>query len=396
MARKPFKALGVFPTPAGNVIVRKIYAKKQGTWLLDCVGPHAGLRQLLPAWRPRAPSTRTQITPPARMKKAGEILGYFQTLAPVFYERLAGKSIPIAAPTEVPPAYSTLGDLMKVVDRESESALRAGSVATYRIQAQALTRVLPLDTVLTDLTRDRLQGVVGELSSLYATTTVTNIRNYLRKLLVRAVEDRVLVANPLAKVKVPKPVARRQTIMTRAQRAAVLHEAEARGRDVALLFHLLLGTGVRRSEVLAITWQDVDLEHRLLHIRSSDHFLTKTGNARSVPIPNELFELLSRNVRSTGFVLKPDQPYANCRYRWDFSKVFAAVLGSAGVEWATVHSMRHHYASWALEAGTSLFRLAHYMGHSALETTQRYGHLTPDYAAQPAQVAESAPQSQSA
>ncbi len=382
MSRKPYAALGVFPSAAGSIVVRKVYSRKQSSWLLVCEGPHAGLRQLLPEWRPRAPSTRTQLTPPKPIKKVCDLLAFYQQHVPIWYERLAGKPLPTANAAAPSLSYRTLGELMKIVDHEAETSLRTGSLTTYRYQWAALNRVLPRDTVLTELTREKLQSVIGELSATYASTTVTNIRNVLSKLLVRAVEDHVLTANVLTKVKCPKPVSRQHSVLSRTQRDLVLREAEARGRDVQLLFHILLGTGARRSEALALTWQDVDLEHRLLHIRSSEHFLTKTGGARSVPIPGDLFALLSRHARAAGFVLKPDQPYGNGRYRWDFSKGFAAVVTAAGVPWVTPHTCRHHYASWYLEQGGSLFRLATYLGHAVVETTQQYAHLVPGFGAE--------------
>jgi integrase/recombinase XerD len=380
MGRKAHKALATFTTAHGPVHIRKTFSNQQRSWILTLEGPHAGLRQLLPDWKPRAPSTRTQISPPTPTKKVSDILAFFQVQVSVFYERLAGKAVPLATSSAAKSGtYRTIDELLKIVDHEAETSLRIGSVITYRHQWAALLRVLPRDTPLTDLTRERLQGIIGELGKTYASTTVTNIRNALSKLLVRAVEDNVLVFNPLAKVRVPKPVAKQQTPLSKEQRNAVLREAQSRGYDFYLLFHLLLGCGLRRSEALALVSEDVDFERRLLNVRSSEHFLTKTGNARSVPIPAEAFSLLMKNWKQTGFILKPDQPYAGGRYRWDFSKGFQSIVTAAGVPWVTPHTCRHHYASWFLENGGSIFRLAAAMGHNLVETSQRYAHLVPGF-----------------
>lgn len=378
MARRPYKALAVLPTTAGEVLIRKKFDKRQGWILIFESHSHPALRLVLPDWKPRAPSTRTQLSPPHPIRKVSDVLAWFQSLLPTLYRRAAGTSPAIPTTSPPSPVYRTLGELGRLIDAEAFTALRSGSIATYRRQWAAILRHLPPDTALVDITRERLQALIGELGQTYSSSTVVCLRNLLRKALRRAVEDHVLVSSPLAKVKVPRPVTKMQVPLSAAQREAVLKAAEQRGTDVALLFHLLLGTGVRRSEALALRWEDVDLERRQLLIRSSEHFLTKTGSARSLPIPAELHALLCRAWKSSGFVLKPEQEYGG-RYRWDFSRIFLSVMRAAGVPNMTPHSCRHSYASWALEQGTSLFRLASYLGHSMVETTQRYAHLVPGY-----------------
>jgi integrase len=376
MARRPFAALGVFASTAGTIIIRKVFAKKQATWLLICEGPHAGLRQLLPDWRPRAPSTRTQITPPAPIKRVSDIIAFYGRLVPVFYERLAGKPVPLGVPTAAQ-SYRTLSELLRVVEREAATSLRAGSLETYGHQWAAVLRVLDPGMPLVELTRERLQDAMGVLGKQYAATTLKNLRNALSKLLVRAVEDGMLARNPLERVKIPKAIARPKQILTRVQRDALLTEAEKRGESVHLLFALLLFAGLRRREALAVSWADIDLEHRTLTVKNSADFTTKSGEARVVPLCTELFAALVRYRRGTGLVLAPEKAYGAGRYRWSFTKVLTSVAVAAGVPWFHAHLARHAFATLYLEGGGNIHRLAGYMGHSTVEVTALYGHHRP-------------------
>ena len=229
MARRAYKALATFTTPHGPVHIRKTYSKRQNTWILVLEGPHLGLKALLPEWRPRAASTRTQLSPATPTRKVSDITAWFQELMPTFYARLSGSLTPVATPTTPSPTYSTLGGLLRVVEQEAAISLRASSLETYKHQWQALLRVLDPGLALSDITRALLQDAMGKLSKAYRPTTVKCLRTALSKLLTRAMEDGALVKNPLELVKIVKPVAKPQQALTREQRDAVLAEAAKRG-----------------------------------------------------------------------------------------------------------------------------------------------------------------------
>jgi len=196
MSRRPFKALGTFKTPYGVVICRKVMSAKQRSFILILEGPHPGLKLLLPEWLPRGPSRRTQLSPPEPTRKISDIMAFFQSLVPVWYERLAGKPVPTTAAAPAV-SYQTLGELQRLVEREATGSLRPGSVATYRDQWQALLRVIDPGLPLTAMTREMLQSAMNELGKRYASTTLKNLRTALRKLISRAVEDGVLLKSPL-------------------------------------------------------------------------------------------------------------------------------------------------------------------------------------------------------
>jgi integrase/recombinase XerD len=378
MPRRAYAALGVFTTEHGAIYVRRQYADKQGTWLLICEGPHEALRAFLPDWRPRSPSTRTQITPPKPMQRVGEIMSFYHALVPIWTERLKRPVQPVV-PAAPLPVYRVLGDLIAIVDQEAAIALRTGSLQTYRCQWKTILTHLPASTSLHALTRERLQALMGELGATYASTTVQNLRTALNMLLVHALDDGVLARNPLAKVKTPKPVTRPRTFLTEEQRDRVLQVAAEDGREVHLLFALLLLTGVRKAEALALTWADVDEANHVLHVRGGEHFVTKTGDNRTVPICDDLWELLQRYRQARGFILKPDKQYGGGRYRWSFAKAFRSVVRRAGVPWCFPHLCRHAFASLYLHNGGSFFRLASHLGHSISETTELYAHCMPGF-----------------
>lgn len=379
MARRPFAALGTLPTPHGLVIVRKVHESRQNTWILALEGPHTALRLLLPAWQPRSPATRTQITPPKPIHRIADIMAFYQAQMPQWLDRVRGTPA-TAQPQPIPATYRTCGDLVAQVVAESVSAVRSSSLITYRHQWSALLRHLGADTPILALTRARLAALMGELATAYAPVTVLNLRTALRLLLRRAVEDGVLTTNPLATIAGPRAIRRHRDYLDREQRDRLLAET-VDAPDLHIVVALGVFAGLRKSEMLALTWGDIDLPGRKIHIRSSADFTTKSGRSRSIPMGDDLYRLLLPMRRASGFVVAPERAARRCRYRWNFTKSFRSACQRAGIPGGSPHLLRHCFASIAAQEGVSLFKLAEWLGHSgrSAKTTEQYAHLAPGF-----------------
>lgn len=165
----------------------------------------------------------------------------------------------------------------------------------------------------------------------------------------------------------------------------------ARGHRLFAAFHLLVGTGVRRGEVLGLRWQDVDLdagavtvERSLVASRSGLIFQepkTKSGRRR-IPLPRDVVKSLkARRVRWKEERLKlgPDWPHTDLVFPSEagtpihprnFLRAFKLVLQKAGLPGTvTIHALRHTYATLLLEAGEHPKVVQEILGHSSITVT---------------------------
>jgi integrase len=380
MARRPFAALGTLPTPHGLVIVRKVHERRKNTWILALEGPHAALRLLLPAWQPRSDATRTQITPPKPINRITDIMAFYQAQMPVWLDRLRAPAIASSVavmPQPIPATYRSIGDLVGQVQTEAAMAVRRSSLVTYRHQWGTLLRHLGSDTPILALTRTRLTALMGELVAVYAPTTVLHLRTALHLLLRRAVEDGVLAADPLAHIARQKAVCRHRSYWDREQRDRLV-AATVDDPDLHLVIVLGVFAGLRKAEILALTWADIDLPGRRVHVRSSATFTTKSGKSRTIPMGDDLYRLLSPLRHAIGHVVAP-QRAGTGRYRWNFTKAFRSACTRAAIPVGSPHLLRHCFASIAAQEGVALFKLAEWLGHSAAKTTELYAHLAPGF-----------------
>lgn len=131
---------------------------------------------------------------------------------------------------------------------------------------------------------------------------------------------------------------------------------------------LLILTGCRRSEILKLTWPEVDFERRCLRLRDS-----KTG-PKVVPLGSAALELLEKAPRNEGnpYVCagsRPGSRYSNVEKPW------RRIRSVAGLPDVRIHDLRHSFASVGVGAGIGLPIVGHILGHRQPATTARYAHF---------------------
>ena len=166
----------------------------------------------------------------------------------------------------------------------------------------------------------------------------------------------------------------------------VLNEMEAAGRlpvHPAAALRLLMLTGCRRNEIVALEWKNVDLAAGEIRLPDS-----KTG-ARLVPLSPAAARVLAElpRVGNSPWVIpgrKPAKHLADLNHYWD------RVREEAELEDVRIHDLRHSFASRALALGESLSMIGKLLGHNKIDTTARYAHLARDsIKASSARVADS-------
>jgi integrase len=140
-------------------------------------------------------------------------------------------------------------------------------------------------------------------------------------------------------------------------------------KSIEPIIMLAIQTGLRRSELLDLTWRCVDLERRLAHIPR-----TKTGKPRTVPLTDEACTILCNQPRNGDriFYVSPTA----LRLAW------GRIMKRAGLLDLRFHDLRHEAISRFFELGLSLPEVALISGHRDPRMLFRYTHLRPENVAQ--------------
>ncbi len=139
---------------------------------------------------------------------------------------------------------------------------------------------------------------------------------------------------------------------------------------------LLLRTGMRICELLALKLQDINLKERTVIIHES----AKVGKGRVVYISDDAYKALRKWIK----IRDPKRKhlfYSRCREKMSYETArssFMKCMRKAGLirKGYTLHCLRHTFASELLSAGLPLESLQILMGHSHIEVTRRYARLT--------------------
>jgi len=207
----------------------------------------------------------------------------------------------------------------------------------------------------------------GRLERGNAKSTVNRHVALLKRMFSLAIEWGYAKENPARKVRqFSERELAKERILTDAEEAAMLAECNAALRPVVIA---ALNTGMRRGELLALEWQDVDLRRGLVRVVKS-----KSGRQRTIPINQTLRGVLTA-LPSFGkggpvFGAKNIQAgFENARTR-------------AGLDEVRFHDLRHTFATRLVDRAVDIITIQSLLGHSTVLVTQRYTHARDDRAAQ--------------
>jgi integrase len=256
---------------------------------------------------------------------------------------------------------------------------------------------------LSDVTRVDLQDLADRwLARGLNPSTIRNTLMPLRMLFRRALARGEVVINPTAGLELPAVRGRRDRIASPEEAAALIAGASESDRALwAMAFY----SGLRRGELMALCWEDVDLHvgvirvERAWDVRVGVIEPKSRAGTRTVPIPSVLREQLVahalRSGRRSGLVFgrtseRPFQPTgvaARARTAWKRMNAERPKHKLEPIPPIGLHECRHTFASLMIAAGVNAKALSTYMGHSSITITlDRYGHLMPGNEAEAAEL----------
>jgi integrase len=209
----------------------------------------------------------------------------------------------------------------------------------------------------------------------------------IKQLLNFAVSRGFLNTNPFRALKLKKPKCRPQPFWTIDQVGQIL--TATKGSVYHAVYQVLAETGMRIGEVVFLTWEDLDLDNRILYVREKPLmrggkcvgiWKPKTGEQRVVPLTQSLVELFrglprrrcpwvfSRPSRNSA---KPGFTRINDRNVLSHLKDALKTLGLLG----HLHTFRHSFISHALTRGVPEAVVRDWVGHVDAQTIRWYMHI---------------------
>ncbi len=235
-------------------------------------------------------------------------------------------------------------------------------------------------------------------------STLKNILAPLREMLNHAVEDRLIAANPAARLlrqrasqQKNEGEGKRVDIFTEKELAHLLAMAEKDFPKDADFITTAAWSGMRQGEALGLQWPDLDSHNGFVEVRRTVGYRKgklnvgspKSGKARRVDLPKVLLDRLSARYEKAKedaalnekafcpwvFPNRAGQPQDASHF---ISRVWHPLLEKAELRRVPFHTLRHTYASLLIMRGENLAYIKEQLGHSSIQVTvDLYGHLIP-------------------
>jgi integrase len=277
-------------------------------------------------------------------------------------------------------AAPTMAKLIDRFEKEHLPRKRAGTAADYKRMLDKHVRphfgnhIKVADVTLDDHI-EPLHRKISKAGHLRRANTVIAVLSKAFSLSVRwGMRD----TNPCKGIERHPEIKRRRYL--NGDELARLLEALTKHPDqrIAHVFRLLLLTGARRGEILAMRWADLDLDAGKWIKPGST---TKQKTEHEVPLSEPARQLLSeirdaaKNKTLPEFVFPGN---GDSGHVVAVKRAWKSLCRAAGISGLRIHDLRHSYASFLASGGASLPLIGALLGHSNPVTTHRYAHLFDD------------------
>lgn len=231
-----------------------------------------------------------------------------------------------------------------------------------------------------------------------ASSTMEQVKILLVGMFLSAVENEYIEKTPMRRsVKYNKKNIKKQPLVL------TVSEQEAfknviRGLLYENAFRLVLETGLRAGEVSALSWDDVDFENKIIHVRHTYSYdseskemilgLPKTDKGmRDIPMTQECYDILSQQKKQSAYRVV-NIKYAKLVFHdlkgcpvvmTNYDSCIRNILKKINIKHFSMHTLRHTFATRCIEAGMRPKTLQVMLGHSNLSITMDlYVHVTED------------------
>lgn len=195
-----------------------------------------------------------------------------------------------------------------------------------------------------------------------AGATVNRELSCLRRLFNLAIQWGKASTNPAARFKLLPELNHVERVLTPVEAQGLLAACCDHLRPMVLL---ALHTGMRRGEILGLTWEQADVARRMITLTQ-----TKSGRVRRLPMADLVVDTLKQRPRSGPFVFGGEQPHRRISTAW------RGACRRADLGRVRFHDLRHTWASWLVEEGVDLRTVQELGGWSSLKLLERYAHPT--------------------
>lgn len=266
-----------------------------------------------------------------------------------------------------------------------DGAVRERTLDKYWLSHRHLQEIAP-NLKLVDITRLEYQQILNTFAQTHEKATVMDFHHQLKAMLLDAYDEGYIQRDPTRKivVKGKEPSEKKSKYLNEFELKLLLRHLDlSTFPNFDWMILLIAKTGLRFSEALGLTKEDIDLEQQTINVDKTWDYKSYTGSfkqtknessVRKVPIDWKLAMQLNQVIQD----LPNGEPiFAQKRvFNSTVNNLLKKHCEELNIPVISVHGLRHTHASLLLFAGVSIASVARRLGHADMTTTQQtYLHI---------------------
>jgi integrase len=218
-----------------------------------------------------------------------------------------------------------------------------------------------------------ISSPLNELSRRLSNATVNRYKAAISVVFSYACREYGLSSNPVKNILSKPENNERIRFLSDEERARLFKACRtSQWSKMYLLVLMAITTGARKSELLNLTFNDIDFDRRTAYVLTS-----KNGQPRILPLTDEVINELNKFKHQEPRLIFNSELKTN--KSMCFNKQWKKTLSRAEVNNFRFHDLRHSCASLLAQSGASLLEIAEVLGHKQIQVTKRYSHLCIDH-----------------
>ena len=248
-------------------------------------------------------------------------------------------------------------------------------------------------SVLQDFVLKKLESGNLKTGGQLANNSVIGIVNIIKAALSQAVSFEIIQKEYSNKIKLPAPTEKPVNAFEKQEKQKIEQYCLNSKKQNHIGIVICLYTGLRIGELLALTWDDIDFANGLMKVDKEAYKIKQNGvwhtiidkpktksSIRVIPLPKTLLSKLKdikKKSKNEHIISTRENKVVDTR---SYQKTFERILRKLNIPYKNFHSLRHTFATRAVELGIDVKSLAEIMGHkNPTVTLQRYTHSLLSY-----------------
>lgn len=247
---------------------------------------------------------------------------------------------------------------------------------------------IQIENITKETIIDFIDKLINNPEKKLSTNTIIGIIQTLNQGFNFALELKYISLNPIKGIKLPKIKEKEVIAINRKEQRKIEEYCLNHKKSNYIGIVLCLYTGIRIGELLALTWKDIDFKQHLVYIKRTSYYAKKDNkykvmidtpktikSTRIIPLNKNLSSLLYSRYKmskSEFVITTKDNKMVDVR---SYQRTFQSVLSKCKIEKYNFHSLRHTFATRAIELGVDVKTISDILGHSTVNITlNRYAH----------------------